>query len=331
MKASIITFMFIIFSTILLTLKKVKLLCQLDNAYVYDTSYNRNYLHVLYLFTQEKMNKNTMNIIIVILLMVQILICHTYTNSFSKTKQQRIDINYAIIQNRVINKDNTVKSQQSQENIYDINDIKISLLSKNEIESASEMVCNVHYEPNIYIKIIKNMIKNRTTKQKEYYYYNWLNNWLDKKIIENKEKLRQQITDSFSRRSGERLTSFDLNPTQSSVIIVAKNQINEIIGLIEIWPRPFDDKKSTVAYICNLSVKKENRNQGIGSELCDAAEKLCFEWGKDSIMLSVDYNNYVAKQFYSRRNFVDQYSGINIHHYHLNYCYHHNNHYQHRY
>ena len=198
------------------------------------------------------------NIFLIIIFIIHNI---TDTNSFSlkyRTNYKRLDINYAITQNRVIN---TNQDYIKQNDLYnDINNnIRISLLSKNEIESAASMVCNVHYAPSMLLKIVKKMTE---FNKKDYH----LNNLYKKRIAEDKERLQQQIAENFARRAGDRLNSFDLREDQPSVIIVAKNQINEIVGLVEVWPKPYDNKQN-IAYLCNLSVKKENRKQGVGTLL----------------------------------------------------------------
>jgi len=226
---------------------------------------------------------------------------------------KRLNLQYAVTQNRVIsttNQDFYIKQKEYNE----IKTVKlsdetttttISLLNFNEIDQAATMVTNVHYTQSIYYTIIKNMIKNMIKYEK---INQNLNNWLDRKDNERKDKLCKQISYNLLKRSGERLNSYDLSDNQLSVIIIAKNKMtNEIIGLIEVWPQPFDDNNNDKnIYVCNLSVKQESRGIGIGRELHKASEILAKKWGKLYVCLDVERNNYNARKFYTKLGYKDK-------------------------
>jgi len=260
-----------------------------------------------------------------LMIILQILVIINYiinTNSFilqSKIMIKRLNLQYAVTQNRVIsttNQDFYIKQKEYNE----IKTVKlsdetttttISLLNFNEIDQAATMVTNVHYTQSIYYTIIKNMIKNMIKYEK---INQNLNNWLDRKDNERKDKLCKQISYNLLKRSGERLNSYDLSDNQLSVIIIAKNKMtNEIIGLIEVWPQPFDDNNNDKnIYVCNLSVKQESRGIGIGRELHKASEILAKKWGKLYVCLDVERNNYNARKFYTKLGYKDKYSNSEI-------------------
>ena len=259
-----------------------------------------------------------------LMIILQILVIINYyiinTNSFilqSKILIKRLNLQYAVTQNRVIstiNQDFYIKQKEYNE----IKTVKlsdetttttISLLNFNEIDQAATMVTNVHYTQSIYYTIIKNIIKNMIKYEK---INQNLNNWLDRKDNERKDKLCKQISYNLLKRSGERLNSYDLSDNQLSVIIIAKKN-NEIIGLIEVWPQPFDDNNNDKnIYVCNLSVKQESRGIGIGRELHKASEILAKKWGKLYVCLDVERNNYNARKFYNKLGYKDKYSNSEI-------------------
>lgn len=86
----------------------------------------------------------------------------------------------------------------------------------------------------------------------------------------------------------------------------------EIVGFVEVTQRPYglgnDDEGDTVLrpVLTNLSVRKEARGSGVGSELVAACEKAVTsssEWNMREIVLEVEEDNVRAQQFYQNRGY----------------------------
>lgn len=78
---------------------------------------------------------------------------------------------------------------------------------------------------------------------------------------------------------------------------IAKNDMNKIVGFAFLWEPPYE------IHISNIVVKKDMRNNKIGSILLEKLIEIARQKKKDEITLEVNINNIYAIKLYEKYNF----------------------------
>ena len=78
---------------------------------------------------------------------------------------------------------------------------------------------------------------------------------------------------------------------------VTKDDMNNIVGFAFLWEPPYE------IHISNIVVKKDMRNNKIGSRLLEKLIEIARQKKKDEITLEVNINNIYAIKLYEKYNF----------------------------
>ena len=90
---------------------------------------------------------------------------------------------------------------------------------------------------------------------------------------------------------------------EESVIFVAENNHNEIVGFAQLYPLFSSTNLKKLWLLNDLFVKQSHRGQGISILLIDETKKLCKETKAHGIILETDKTNTVGNKLYPRTGF----------------------------
>ncbi|MBE9031656.1 GNAT family N-acetyltransferase [filamentous cyanobacterium LEGE 11480] len=91
------------------------------------------------------------------------------------------------------------------------------------------------------------------------------------------------------------------------VCLVAVNATQEIVGTVEVGYRaapPWQLDQTPYAYLSNLAVRSQMRQQGIAKQLIAASERSVQRWHGQDIYLHVIAHNYAARQLYLQAGYA---------------------------
>lgn len=94
----------------------------------------------------------------------------------------------------------------------------------------------------------------------------------------------------------EKMLEDEYNTNISSGFI-AKDEIDEIVGFAFLWEPPYE------IHISNIVVKKDMRNNKIGSKLLEKLIDISKQKNKKELTLEVNINNNFAIKLYEKYNF----------------------------
>lgn len=89
----------------------------------------------------------------------------------------------------------------------------------------------------------------------------------------------------------------DKSQEDSKTILVAEVE-KEIVGCVLVI------KERWTTFVFRLAVKKQYRNQGVGSALLEAGEKVLKNYGADEVAIFVAATDEDLQEFYSRRGYT---------------------------
>ena len=119
---------------------------------------------------------------------------------------------------------------------------------------------------------------------------------IERMQLEHLEKIKEILTSDFDEFWNENVLTNELeNP--ASTYLVAIDETKEIVGYAGIW-KPIDE-----AHITNLVVRKDKRNQRIGTRLLEELIHLAREEKLKSITLEVNVSNLQAIHLYQKYQF----------------------------
>lgn len=153
-------------------------------------------------------------------------------------------------------------------------DITIELLSMDELHEAVELMTESHFQSTDVVTppFIGGIVN---------------------KINEIRRlRLSDKVLKGFHARSQLRMISPYRQISDESAIIVAKDENNVIVGVVEVYP-------TQPVYLCNLSVLPSYRRKGIAKLLCAVCEYFVRRnWDAISICLHVERKNLPARRLY---------------------------------
>lgn len=90
---------------------------------------------------------------------------------------------------------------------------------------------------------------------------------------------------------------------KESVIFVAENDDNEIVGFTQLYPLFSSTNLKKLWLLNDLFVKQNHRGKGISVLLIDEAKKLCKETNAHGLILETDKTNVAGNNLYPKTGF----------------------------
>ena len=123
---------------------------------------------------------------------------------------------------------------------------------------------------------------------------------LDRKLIRNGNGWALFINSTI-------LNLLDVNPEQDMVKYTVEN--DKLIGFCEgVLNYEIIENQKPVLTIWNVRVLPEYRKRGVGRKLMELAEKFAKENNAIGIFLGADFENEMARGFYKKLGFKENYS-----------------------